>query len=91
MFHFYATIKGLKIKQELKTTSVLLKEYQQTISTRNISKKTDQEANIERVIESSDAESQEKVDLVSLSWKMTSDYCVAHCPVEENSIYIKDD
>nr|XP_055198516.1 centromere-associated protein E isoform X2 [Nyctereutes procyonoides] len=40
---------------------IVAEEYQQTISTRNISKKTDQEANIERVIESSDAESQEKI------------------------------
>ncbi|KAF3815484.1 hypothetical protein GH733_016437 [Mirounga leonina] len=53
--------EGLKIKQELKTTYVLLKEHQQTISTRNISKKTDQEANIERDVENSDAESQEKI------------------------------
>lgn len=66
-----------------------MKEHQQTISTRNISKKTDQEANIERDVENSDAESQEKVGLILLSWKMTSDYCVAHFPVEENSIYIR--
>ncbi|XP_032716519.1 centromere-associated protein E isoform X2 [Lontra canadensis] len=36
-------------------------EYQQTISMRNISKKTDQKANIERDAENSDAESQEKI------------------------------
>lgn len=59
--NFYSIRKGLKIKKELKTTYVLLKEYQQTVSMRNISKKTEQKANIERDAENSDAESQEKV------------------------------
>ncbi|XP_059517392.1 centromere-associated protein E-like isoform X3 [Myotis daubentonii] len=45
-----------KIKEELQTTYILLKEYQETISTRNISKKTDQGANIQRDLENSDAE-----------------------------------
>lgn len=86
--NFYPIRKGLEIKQELKTAYVLLKEPQQTISTRNIPKETDQEANIERDVENSDAESQEKVGLISFSWKKTPDDCVAHFPVEENSIYI---
>nr|KAF6499445.1 centromere protein E [Molossus molossus] len=44
-----------KIKEELKTTYSLLKEYQETISTRNSSEKTDQEANMQRDLENSDA------------------------------------
>uniref|UniRef100_F6S685 Centromere-associated protein E n=1 Tax=Equus caballus TaxID=9796 RepID=F6S685_HORSE len=53
--------EGQKMKEELKTTYVLLKEYQETISTRNISEKTDQGANIQRDLENSDAELQEKI------------------------------
>ncbi|XP_014389799.1 PREDICTED: centromere-associated protein E [Myotis brandtii] len=45
-----------KIKEELQTTYILLKEYQETISSMNISKKTDQGANIQRDLENSDAE-----------------------------------
>ncbi|XP_070289306.1 centromere-associated protein E isoform X2 [Myotis yumanensis] len=45
-----------KIKEELQTTYILLKEYQETISSRNISKKTDKGANIQRDLENSDAE-----------------------------------
>lgn len=86
--NFYPIRKGLKTKQELKTAYVLLKEHQQTISTRNIPKETDQEANIERDVENSDAESQEKVGFISFSWKKTPDDCVAHFPVKENSMYI---
>lgn len=86
--NFYPIRKGLKIKQELKTAYVLLKEHQQTISTRNIPKETDQEANIERDVENSDAESQEKVGFISFSWKKTPDDCVAHFPVKENSMYV---
>lgn len=59
-------MKGLKIKQELKTTYILLKEYQETISTRTFSKMTDQEANIQKDLENSHAELQEKVGLVKL-------------------------
>ncbi|XP_064440990.1 centromere-associated protein E isoform X1 [Mirounga angustirostris] len=48
-----------QLKENIKET--VAEEHQQTISTRNISKKTDQEANIERDVENSDAESQEKI------------------------------
>ncbi|XP_027454308.1 centromere-associated protein E isoform X1 [Zalophus californianus] len=48
-----------QLKENIKET--VAEEHEQTISTRNISKKTDQEANIEREVENSDAESQEKI------------------------------
>ncbi|XP_035881710.1 centromere-associated protein E isoform X5 [Phyllostomus discolor] len=48
--------KGQKIKEELKSTYTILKEYQETINTRDISEKTDQEANIQRDLENSDNE-----------------------------------
>nr|XP_025729356.1 centromere-associated protein E-like isoform X4 [Callorhinus ursinus] len=48
-----------QLKENIKET--VTEEHEQTISTRNISKKTDQEANIEREVENSDAESQEKI------------------------------
>lgn len=54
------------MKEELKTTDILLKEYQETISTRNISEKTDQGANIQRNLENSDAELWGKVGLLKL-------------------------
>ena len=80
MINFPPIIKGQKIKEELKATYILLKEYPETINTRNSSEKTDQGANIQRDLEISDAELQAKVGLVLLSWKMTSDYCVHHIP-----------
>ncbi|XP_036083541.1 centromere-associated protein E isoform X4 [Rousettus aegyptiacus] len=49
-----------KITEELKTTYTLLKEYQETMSKRNSSEKTDQGANIWRDLENSDAELREK-------------------------------
>ncbi|XP_035881702.1 centromere-associated protein E isoform X2 [Phyllostomus discolor] len=48
--------EGQKIKEELKSTYTILKEYQETINTRDISEKTDQEANIQRDLENSDNE-----------------------------------
>ncbi|XP_045840361.1 centromere-associated protein E isoform X3 [Meles meles] len=48
-----------QLKENIK--EAVAEEYQQTISMRNISKKTDQKANIERDEENSDAESQEKI------------------------------
>ncbi|XP_037023817.2 centromere-associated protein E isoform X2 [Artibeus jamaicensis] len=45
-----------KIKEELKSTYTVLKEYQETINTRDISEKTDQGANIQRDLENSDNE-----------------------------------
>lgn len=58
------------------------------MSKRNSSEKTDQGANIWRDLENSDAELREKVGLVLLSWKMTSDYFIPHVPME-NSTYIR--
>ncbi|XP_045648789.1 centromere-associated protein E-like isoform X1 [Ursus americanus] len=48
-----------QLKENIK--EAVTEEHQQTISTRNIPKETDQEANIERDVENSDAESQEKI------------------------------
>ncbi|XP_044080309.1 centromere-associated protein E isoform X3 [Neovison vison] len=48
-----------QLKENIK--EAVAEEYQQTISMRNISKKTEQKANIERDAENSDAESQEKI------------------------------
>ncbi|XP_047574073.1 centromere-associated protein E isoform X1 [Lutra lutra] len=48
-----------QLKENIK--EAIAEEYQQTISMRNISKKTDQKANIKRDAENSDAESQEKI------------------------------
>ncbi|XP_022422773.1 centromere-associated protein E [Delphinapterus leucas] len=53
--------EGQKIKEELKATYILLKEYQETINTRNSSEKTDQGANIQRDLEISDTELQAKI------------------------------
>eukprot|EP00070_Physeter_catodon_P006934 XP_007114881.2 centromere-associated protein E isoform X6 [Physeter catodon] len=53
--------EGQKIKEELKATYILLKQYQETINTRNSSEKTDQGANIQRDLEISDAELQAKI------------------------------
>ncbi|XP_032962690.1 centromere-associated protein E isoform X2 [Rhinolophus ferrumequinum] len=53
--------EGQKIKEELKTTYILLNEYQETISTRDISEKTDRGVNIQRDSENSDAELQERM------------------------------
>ncbi|XP_015450458.1 centromere-associated protein E isoform X5 [Pteropus alecto] len=50
-----------KITEELKTTYTLLKEYQETMSTRNISETTDQGANTWRDLENSDSELREKI------------------------------
>lgn len=66
MINFPPIIKGQKIKEELKATYILLKEYQETINTRNSSEKTDQGANIQRDLEISDTELQAKVGLVKL-------------------------
>ncbi|KAF5926636.1 hypothetical protein HPG69_001265, partial [Diceros bicornis minor] len=52
--------EDLDKQEELKTTYILPKEYQETISTRNISEKTDQGAGIQRDLENSEAELQEK-------------------------------
>ncbi|XP_059232779.1 centromere-associated protein E isoform X2 [Mustela nigripes] len=48
-----------QLKENIK--EAVAEEYQQTVSMRNISKKTEQKANIERDAENSDAESQEKI------------------------------
>ncbi|XP_057165610.1 centromere-associated protein E isoform X3 [Ursus arctos] len=48
-----------QLKENIK--EAVTEEHQQTISTRNIPKETDQEANIERDVENSDAELQEKI------------------------------
>ncbi|XP_016079111.1 PREDICTED: centromere-associated protein E isoform X1 [Miniopterus natalensis] len=48
--------EGQKVKEELKTAYSLLKEHQETISTRTISEKIDQGANVQRDLENSDAE-----------------------------------
>ncbi|KAM8804254.1 centromere-associated protein E isoform 2-T2 [Rhynchonycteris naso] len=48
--------EGQKIKEELNTAYILLKQYQDTVSTRNISEKTDQGTNIQSDLEHSDAE-----------------------------------
>nr|XP_031324248.1 centromere-associated protein E isoform X4 [Camelus dromedarius] len=53
--------EGQKIKDELKTTYGLLKEYQETINAGSNSEKTDQGANIQRDSGISDDELQEKV------------------------------
>ncbi|XP_058424771.1 centromere-associated protein E-like isoform X3 [Diceros bicornis minor] len=53
--------EDLDKQEELKTTYILPKEYQETISTRNISEKTDQGAGIQRDLENSEAELQEKI------------------------------
>nr|XP_030720022.1 centromere-associated protein E isoform X7 [Globicephala melas] len=53
--------EGQKVKEELKATYILLKEYQETINTRNSSEKTDQGANIQRDLEISDTELQAKI------------------------------
>ncbi|XP_074178971.1 centromere-associated protein E isoform X3 [Rhinolophus sinicus] len=53
--------EGQKIKEELKTTYILLNEYQETISTRDISEKTDQGVNIRRDSENSDTELRERM------------------------------
>ncbi|KAJ8780322.1 hypothetical protein J1605_011586 [Eschrichtius robustus] len=53
--------EGQKIKEELKAAYILLKQYQETINTRNSSEKTDQGANIQRDLEISDAELQAKI------------------------------
>ncbi|XP_033712710.1 centromere-associated protein E isoform X8 [Tursiops truncatus] len=53
--------EGQKIKEELKATYILLKEYQETINTRNSSEKTGQGANIQRDLEISDTELQAKI------------------------------
>lgn len=53
--------EGQKIKEELKTTYILLNEYQETISTRDISEKTDRGVNIRRDSENSDAELRERM------------------------------
>lgn len=66
MINFPPIIKGQKVKEELKATYILLKEYQETINTRNSSEKTDQGANIQRDLEISDTELQAKVGLIKL-------------------------
>lgn len=71
--NFPPNIKGQKIKEELRTTNILLKEYQETINARNSSERIDQGTDIQRDLENSDAELQGKVGLVLLSYKMTSD------------------
>uniref|UniRef100_A0ABI7ZVR8 Kinesin motor domain-containing protein n=1 Tax=Felis catus TaxID=9685 RepID=A0ABI7ZVR8_FELCA len=50
-------------RDQLKKTikEIVTEEYQETISTRTFSKKTDQEANIQKDLENSDAVSQEKM------------------------------
>ncbi|XP_054447805.1 centromere-associated protein E [Pteronotus mesoamericanus] len=48
--------EGQKLKEELKTTYIILKEYQETINTRDTAEKTDQGANIQRDLENSDTE-----------------------------------
>nr|XP_031546346.1 centromere-associated protein E isoform X2 [Vicugna pacos] len=53
--------EGQKIKDELKTTYGLLKEYQETINAGSNSEKTDQGANIQRDSGNSDDELQEKI------------------------------
>ncbi|KAM5285612.1 centromere-associated protein E isoform 3-T3 [Hipposideros larvatus] len=53
--------EGQKTKEELETISILLKEYQKTVSTRDVSETTDQGVNIERDSENADAELQEKI------------------------------
>ncbi|XP_019481417.1 PREDICTED: centromere-associated protein E [Hipposideros armiger] len=53
--------EGQKTKEELETISILLKEYQKTVSTRDVSETTDQGVNIERDSENADAELQERI------------------------------
>ncbi|XP_036887808.1 centromere-associated protein E isoform X2 [Sturnira hondurensis] len=48
--------EGQKIKEELKSTYAVLKEYQETINTRDIPEKTDQGASIQGDLENSDNE-----------------------------------
>lgn len=88
LINFPPIIKGQKIKEELKATYILLKEYQETINTRNSSEKTDQGANIQRDLEISDTELQAKVGLVKLKndiWLLCSSY-----PLRKKIIHMLD-
>lgn len=66
-FKFHLLIKGLETKEELKITRVHLKEQEETIDElrKNISEKTAQIINIQKDLEKSNIELQEKVCLFS--------------------------
>ena len=62
-FKFHFLIKGLETKKELQMAHMHLKEHQETIEElrRNISEKTAQVINIQKNLEKSSTELQEKV------------------------------
>ena len=67
-FKFNLLIKGLETKEELKVAHMLLKEHQETVEElrRNICEKTAQIINIQKNLEKSNTELQEKVCLFFL-------------------------